>query len=81
MIEKAIAIDRIEVLESGHIQVRRVTRIMEDKKEIGKSYHRWTLSPGDTLEGQDEKIVKIAGVAWTDEVLAMHRFFVDNRRD
>jgi len=37
MLEKKVVIDSIEVLESGHIQVRQATRIMEDGKELSKS--------------------------------------------
>jgi hypothetical protein len=34
MLEKVIAVDRIEVVENGVIQVRTKTAIMEDGKQI-----------------------------------------------
>ena len=71
--EKVQIIDQIEVLEFGHIQVRQATKIMEDGKEIGKTYHRHILSPSDSLEGQDEKVQKIARVVWTPEVVAAYK--------
>ena len=72
-LEKCVVIDQIEVLESSHVQVRQATRIMEDGKEISKTYHRHCLSPGDSLEGQDEKVQRIAKAVWTDEVVAVYK--------
>ncbi|MFH1739784.1 MAG: hypothetical protein ABIH23_12300 [bacterium] len=72
-LRKLVVIDQIEVLESGHVQVRQATKIMEDGKEIGKTYHRHVLSPGDSLEGQDEKVKAIAKAAWTPEVVAAYK--------
>jgi hypothetical protein len=72
-LEKQIAVDKIEVLELGHIQVRQVTRIMEDGKELSASYHRWTLNPGDDLAGQDARVVAIANATWTAEVISAYQ--------
>ncbi len=72
-LEKIVVIDQVEVTESNHIQVRQATKIMEDDKEIGKTYHRHILSPGDNLEGQDPKVVAIAEVVWTSEVIAAYK--------
>jgi len=71
-LEKQIKIDKIEVLELGHIQVRQITRIVEDGNEISASYHRWVLNPGDDLTGQDAKVVAIANSVWTAEVIAAY---------
>ena len=68
-IEKLVVIDQIEVLESGHIQVRQATKIIEDGKEIGKTYHRHVLSPGDDLKKQDARVAAIANAVWTEEVV------------
>jgi len=75
-LEKQVAIDKIEVLEMGHIQVRQITRIVEDGKELSASYHRWSLSPGDDLTGQDAKVVAIANATWTSEVIAAYQAMV-----
>jgi len=69
-LEKQVAIDKIEVLENGTIQVRQITRIVEDGTELSASYHRWSLNPGDDLTGQDPKVVAIANATWTPEVVA-----------
>jgi len=73
MLEKQVNIDQIEVTESGYVQVRQATKIMEDGKEISKTYHRHVLSPGDSLEGQAEKVQRIARAVWTDEVVAAYK--------
>jgi hypothetical protein len=73
MLEKISVIDQIEVTSTGHIQVRRADKIMEDGKELGKTYHRHVLAPGDDLKGQDLKVSAIAQAAWTPEVIAAHQ--------
>ncbi len=58
------------ITENGHIQVREITRIMEDGKEISKSYHRHVVSPGDNTDSEDERTKAIAEVIHTPEVIA-----------
>jgi hypothetical protein len=70
---KEVAIDKIEVLEMGHIQVREVTRIMEDGKELSASYHRWAFNPGDDVSAQPTKVQAIANATWTAEVIAAYQ--------
>jgi hypothetical protein len=61
---KETVVDKIEVLESGSIQVRQATRVLEDGKVLSTSYHRHVLSPGDDLTNEDPKVVAIANAAW-----------------
>ena len=61
---KEIVIDKIEVLESNAIQVRKVTRVLEDGEVLSSSYHRHALSPGDDLTNEDPKVVAVATAAW-----------------
>ena len=70
---KQTAIDKIEVLEMGEVQVRQITRIMENGVELSASYHRWVLNPTDNLEGQDAKVVAICNAAWTEEVISAYQ--------
>lgn len=70
---KLVVIDSIEVLESGHIQVRQATKIMEDGIELSKSYHRWVVSPGDDYSTQDERVKKVAEVVHTKEVVDAYK--------
>lgn len=71
-IEKVSVIDSVTVNETGHLEVRRADKIMEDGVEISKSYHRHVLTPGDDLEGQDAGVVKIANAVWTPELIAAY---------
>ena len=57
---KEVAIDKIEVLENGTLQVRQITRIMEDGKELSSSYHRWAFSPGSDVSAQPTNVQAIA---------------------
>jgi hypothetical protein len=61
---KEVVIDKIEVLESNAIQVRKVTRILEDGEVLSSSYHRHVLQPGDSLTNEDPKVVAIANATW-----------------
>lgn len=63
--------DRIEVLEDGQLQVREATIIMDDGKEISRSFHRYVLDPArDSTEGKDARVCAIAEAVWTPEVVA-----------
>ncbi len=61
---KETVVDKIEVLESGAIQVRSAIRILEDGEILSQSYHRHVLQPGDDLSGEDQKVQDIANAAW-----------------
>ena len=63
---KEIVIDKIEVLESNAIQVRKVTRVLEDGEVLSSSYHRHVLQQGDDLTNEDPKVVAIATAAWAE---------------
>jgi hypothetical protein len=63
---KETLVDRIEVIDTGAIQVRTATRIIEDGELLSQSYHRHVLQPGDDLTDQDPKVVAIATAAWAE---------------
>ena len=69
---KEQAIDKIEVVENGVVQVRQVTRIKEDGKELSSSYHRWSYAPGSDISEQPANVQAIAAAAWTPEVIAAY---------
>lgn len=73
MLEKLIAIDKIEVVENGTVQARQATRIMEDGQELSKSYHRWTIAPGQDYSDQEPKVQAICAAAHTPEVIAAYQ--------
>jgi DNA-binding transcriptional LysR family regulator len=73
MITKETVIDQITVTENGIVLYREATRIVEDGKELTKTYHRSSLTPGQDLTGQPEKVAAICNVAWTPEVIAAYQ--------
>jgi len=72
MLEKKVTFDH-SITELGHIQVRRITRVMEDGVEIGKQYHRHVVSPGDDYVKEDERTKKIANAVHTAKVIKEYK--------
>ena len=72
VLDKQLVIDKIEVVENGVIQVRQVTRIIEDGNELSSSFHRWTLTPGQDVSDQEARVQAIANATWTPEVIAAY---------
>lgn len=72
LIEQSV-IDQIEVTRNCSINVRRADLILKDGVEIGKTYHRHVLAPGDDLSDQDAKVTAIAQAVWTPEVLDAYK--------
>ena len=59
-ITKEIEYDKIEVVSTWNIQVRKATKIMEEqsdgsKKELTRSFHRHVLQPFHSNKGEDGK--------------------------
>tara|TARA_R110002051_G_scaffold224191_1_gene287359 strand:+ start:505 stop:822 length:318 start_codon:yes stop_codon:yes gene_type:complete len=44
---KETIVDKIEVIESGIVQVRTATRVLEDGVQISEAYHRHTVNPSE----------------------------------
>lgn len=70
------AIDRIEVVELGYVQVREATTIMRDGAEIAKTFHRWSFAPGADVSAMPANVQAIAAAAWTPEVIAAYKAHV-----
>ena len=72
MLEKIEIVDRIEVVESGVVQVRTKTAIMEDGVEISSKFHRHVVAPGDDYAGEDARVKAICEATHTPEVIAAY---------
>ena len=70
---KSTVIDQITVTENGTILYREATRIMEDGKELSKTYHRSSLTPAQDLTGVPANVVAHCNVAWTSNVVAAYQ--------
>lgn len=60
--------DLIEVLETGHLQVREANIIEKDGVVIAKTFHRYVISPGDDVSDKEQKIQDIAAAVWSNLV-------------
>ena len=69
---KEQVIDKIEIIENGVVQIRQATKILEDGNELSKSYHRWTIAPGQDYSDQPDNVKAICAVAHTPAVIATY---------
>ena len=69
MLEKLVTFDQ-HITEDGIIQVRQITRVLEDGKELSKSYHRHTVAPKDNVDSEDDRTKVIANAIYTPEFIA-----------
>ena len=58
-ITKEIEYDKIEVVSTWNIQVRKATKIMEEgaggvKTELSRSFHRHVLQPFNSVKAEDD---------------------------
>lgn len=72
-LEKIVSADRIEVVESGVVQVRVKTAIMEDGKQISSTFHRHVVAPGDDYAGEDARVQAICAATHTAGVIAVYK--------
>jgi hypothetical protein len=70
---KETSVDQITVTENGVVLYREATKIIEDGKELNKTYHRSSLAPGQDLTGVPANVSAICNVAWTEEVIAAYQ--------
>ena len=73
MLEKVISVDLIEVVESGAVQVRTKTAIMEDGVEISSKFHRHIVAPGDDYSKQDARVKAICAATHTAAVVSAYQ--------
>ena len=63
---------KIEVLENGVLQVRRADIVMKDGKEVGRTYHRHCVCPGDSVSAECPRVQALSAAIWTDDVVAAY---------
>ena len=90
-ITKEAVVEKIEVVQTWHIQVATDTVIKEDDVEISRSRHRHVLQPysssKDTddkwthtatdISGEDASVQAIANAAWNDTVKAAYKTWAE----
>ncbi len=73
MLEKTIAVDRIEDEENGFVQVSTKTAILEDGNQISASFHRHVVAPGDDYSAENTRVQAICKAAHTKDVVAAYK--------
>ena len=71
-LEKIEIVDRVEVLESGVVQVRTATKIMEDGKAISSTFHRHVIAPGDDYSAEADRVKAICAATHTAAVISAY---------
>lgn len=74
-------IDKIEILETGQIQIRQATIIEKDGVELTRTFHRHVLNPGDDLSSEDPKVVAVAAAVWTTEVVEAWQALIEEQKN
>lgn len=72
-LEKQTVIDQIEITESGVVQVRTATRILENGKVISSAFHRHVVAPGDDYSAESDKVKAICAAAHTADVIEAYK--------
>jgi len=72
-LEKSVVVDQIEVVDTGLVQVRTKTAIMEDGKQISGNFHRHVVAPGDDYGNEDARVQAICAATHTADVIAAYR--------
>lgn len=79
-LEKQMVVDKVEVVESGIVQVRTATRIVEDGKVISSSFHRHVVVPGQDYSAEDARVQAICAATHTAEVISAYQAMLEAQR-
>lgn len=77
MLEKQIVVDQIEVVENGTVQVRTATKIIDDGKEINRTFHRHVIVPGADYSNEDAKVQAVCAAVHTPDVIAAYKAAIE----
>lgn len=50
--EQQTVVDQIEILRSGHLQIRFGLLLLEDEKVVATQWHRTSIEPGGDVDAQ-----------------------------
>jgi archaellum component FlaF (FlaF/FlaG flagellin family) len=68
MLEKKESYSKIEVLESGHVQLRLTTKVLDDGEIISQSHHRSVVTPLDDITSLPQSVQDVCNAYWTDDI-------------
>ena len=70
MLEKKESYSKIEVLESGHVQLRKTTTVLDDGQVLSQAHHRSIVKPNDDISHLPDNVQAVCNAFWTDEIKA-----------
>ena len=71
MLEKTESYTQVELKETGHVQLRLTTKILDDGKVISQAHHRNVVTPKDDISSLPKHIQDACNAFWTDEIKAL----------
>lgn len=72
-LEKQTLVDLIEIVETGIVQVRTKTKIVENGIELSASFARHTIVPGQNFDSESSRVRAICTAVHTAEVIAAYK--------
>ena len=70
MLEKQESYSKIEVLESGVVQLRLTTKVLDDGEVISQAHHRSVVTPLDDITSLPQSVQDVCNAYWTEELIA-----------
>jgi hypothetical protein len=70
MLEKQESYSKIEVLESGVVQLRKTTTILDDGQVLSQAHHRSIVKPNDDISHLPDNVQAVCNAFWTEELIA-----------
>lgn len=70
MLEKQESYSQIELKESGHIQLRKTTTVLDDGQVLSQAHHRSVVTPLDDISDLPDNVQAVCNAFWTDELIA-----------
>jgi len=68
MLEKQEIYSKIEVIESGQVQLRKTTKVLEDGQVISQSHHRSVVTPLDDITSLPQSVQDVCNAYWTEDI-------------
>jgi len=74
-------IDKIEVVETGAIQVREATRVFNNDELIAQTFHRRSFAPGSDVSEMPQNVQAVATAIWTEDVVSAYKARITQQAD
>lgn len=71
--KEVTAIEAIEPLTNGVVQVKEATTVYKGNMVIAKTVHRWCLDPTQDISDQEPAVQAVCNALWTPEVIAAYK--------